>query len=98
MTLYQLKIFEAVARHANIMQAVIGASRAPAGGISATEVIQDKYGVRFLNQPSHGVEWRYLWRAKSSSPPNHEWSDGETSQIPKLESYVPNLVLIQLKT
>ena len=56
MTLYQLKIFEAVARHANITQASLALHASQPAVSQQLKLLQDEYGVRFLNRLSHGVE------------------------------------------
>src|ERR1043166_5776741 len=56
MTLYQLKIFEAVARHANITQASLALHASQPAVSQQLKLVQDEYGVRFLNRLSHGVE------------------------------------------
>src|SRR5204863_1678844 len=56
MTLYQLKIFEAVARYANITQASLALHASQPAISQQLKLLQDEYGVRFLSTLSHGVE------------------------------------------
>jgi DNA-binding transcriptional LysR family regulator len=54
MTLYQLKIFEAVARHANITQASLALHASQPAVSQQLKLLQDGIWRAVSNSPSHG--------------------------------------------
>jgi DNA-binding transcriptional LysR family regulator len=56
MTLYQLKIFEAVAKHLNITQAALELHASQPAVSQQLKLLEDNYGSRFLARHSHGVK------------------------------------------
>jgi len=56
MTLYQLKIFEAVARHLNITQAALELHASQPAVSQQLKLLEDNYEARFLVRHSHGVK------------------------------------------
>ena len=55
MTLYQLKIFEAVARHLNITQAALELHASQPAVSQQFKLLEENYGTHFLARHSHGV-------------------------------------------
>ncbi len=56
MTLYQLKIFEAVARHLNITQAALELHASQPAVSQQLKLLEENYGTIFLARHSHGVK------------------------------------------
>jgi DNA-binding transcriptional LysR family regulator len=56
MTLYQLKIFEAVARHLNITQAALELHASQPAVSQQFKLLEENYGASFLVRHSHGVK------------------------------------------
>ena len=56
MTLYQLKIFEAVARHLNITQAALELHASQPAVSQQLKLLEENYEARFLVRHSHGVK------------------------------------------
>jgi DNA-binding transcriptional LysR family regulator len=56
MTLYQLKIFEAVARHLNITQASLELHASQPAVSQQLKLLQEDYKASFLMRHSHGVK------------------------------------------
>src|ERR1043165_5874309 len=56
MTLYQLKIFEAVARYLNITQASSELHASQPAISQQLKLLQEEYGTRFFLRHSHGID------------------------------------------
>jgi len=56
MTLYQLRIFEAVARHLNITQAALELHASQPAVSQQLKLLEENYGTHFLARHSHGVK------------------------------------------
>jgi DNA-binding transcriptional LysR family regulator len=56
MTLYQLKILDAVARHLNITQASSELHASQPAVSQQLKLLQEEYGSRFISRQSHGIE------------------------------------------
>jgi LysR family transcriptional regulator, low CO2-responsive transcriptional regulator len=63
MTLYQLKIFEAVARHLNITQAALELHASQPAVSQQLKLLEEHYGASLLARHSHGVKLTYKGRA-----------------------------------